>query len=97
MPRCPSLGAMMAASETPTTPDLARVRTDLANERTLLAYLRTALMLMATGVSLVQFMDDDSRLVWLGWLSSIVGTLVLVIGVQRFASLKRRLDERKAG
>lgn len=85
----------MAATEKSTSPppDLARIRTDLANERTMLAYSRTALMLMATGVSLIQFIGDGSRMILLGWACVIVGLSVLLLGIQRYASLRRRLDE----
>lgn len=72
-------------------PDLALVRTDLANERTLLAYGRTALMLFGTGISLVRFLNTATDLVLLGWGLMGGGLLVGIVGMIRFALLKRRL------
>lgn len=73
-------------------PNLALIRTDLANERTLLAYGRTALMLVATGVSLVKFFDLSFDFVLIGWGLIVIGGIVGLIGMIRFARLKRRLD-----
>lgn len=70
---------------------LAIDRTALANERTLLAYARTALMLIASGATLWRLGPPELIDRGLGAAAAIAGIAVLVIGIVRFASQRRRL------
>jgi len=73
---------------------LAIDRTVLANERTFLAYVRTALALFAAGASFIQFFG----LLWLevaGYLLIVSGFVLLAVGIKRFLSLKRDINEAK--
>ncbi|TWU56174.1 DUF202 domain-containing protein [Rubripirellula reticaptiva] len=72
--------------------DLALARTHLANERTLLAYGRTALMVAATGVTLIKFFADTVPIRTMGLILIGLGLIVGLVGIQRFVSLKRRLN-----
>jgi putative membrane protein len=70
--------------------ELGRLRTKLANERTLLAYVRTGLAVCAAGVSVIAFFDSPPAQI-VGWSLSIVGVLVLVLGLARFRGVDRQL------
>ena len=74
---------------------LAIARTDLANERTLLAYGRTSLMVAATGVTLIKFFPNLVLACGVGWLLTILAALIGIIGIVRFAKLRRRLNQQK--
>lgn len=71
---------------------LALERTKLANERTLLSYLRTSLYLFLGGSALMGI-DNESlgNLKWVGIVGISFSFLFFVIGVYRFAILKRHL------
>lgn len=69
---------------------LALERTKLANERTLLSYIRSSLYLLIGGIALIQLEGFES-IHFLGYASLILTVLFLVIGVQRFYKLNRRL------
>ena len=69
---------------------LALERTKLANERTLLSYIRSSLYLLIGGIALIQLEGFES-IHFLGYVSLILTVLFLVIGVQRFYKLNRRL------
>ena len=74
---------------------LAHTRTALANERTLLAYIRTALALVATGIILERFVEVRFAGV-LGWIIALLGVSVLFVGLNRFARVKRVMDEQRS-
>lgn len=70
---------------------LARERTNLAIERTFLAYVRTALAFIVVGIpAIVMF---ESRLIlMLGVASIVLGLVVAVFSVYRYANVKRLLQ-----
>ena len=68
---------------------LATERTRLANERTLLAYTRTALALIAGGATL--FLLDIAGALWVGAVAIPIGLTVGLIGLFRFARVRRRI------
>jgi uncharacterized membrane protein YidH (DUF202 family) len=59
---------------------LALNRTHMANERTFLAYVRTAFSLILIGIALVRFFEDPF-FVYLGLLSLVGATAILIVGV----------------
>lgn len=71
---------------------LAMMRTDLANERTLLAYGRTSLMFTATGVTLIKFFPLSLQVHTTGWVLGSLGLTIGVLGIARFAKMRRRLQ-----
>ena len=71
---------------------LAIERTRLANERTLLSYVRSSLYLLLGGIAFLQLKNfPDFK--YLAILSLIFSAIFLVIGIYRFALLKRSLKE----
>ena len=72
---------------------LALERTRLANERTLLAYVRTGLSLLAAAAILFQFFSSIDSYIAVGWVLAVCGFLVLVAGLLRFNSVRRRLKQ----
>lgn len=70
---------------------LARDRTVLANERTLLAYVRTGFGMLAGGVTLIKLFPEDRGLWVVGLGLLLVGTLVTLVGVWRFAVVNARM------
>lgn len=70
---------------------LALVRTDLANERTMLAYGRTSLMIAATAITIFKFFPDASGVRSLALGLAGISIVLIVIGIWRFVSLRRRL------
>ncbi|MDO8716553.1 MAG: DUF202 domain-containing protein [Dehalococcoidales bacterium] len=70
---------------------LASDRTILANERTLLSYVRTSMAFAGGGAALIQFFD---RLIvqLIGWALIPVAIAIMVVGIQRFLKMKRRLN-----
>lgn len=70
---------------------LAMERTELANERTFLAYVRTSLSLIAGAAVLFQFFASVEAYVALAWILAVSGVVVLIVGIYRFRSVKKRL------
>ena len=66
-------------------------RTQLANERTFLAYVRTALSLIAGGAVLLQFFTSKIIVIASGWALIVIGGIVFLIGIWRFARVKSHL------
>lgn len=80
-------------SENTTTRDkLALERTRLANERTLLAYVRTGLSLLAAAAVLSQFFTTMAQYEPISWFLAVSGLVVLVIGVIRFFTVRKHLN-----
>jgi putative membrane protein len=73
---------------------LALDRTRLANERTLLAYLRTSLMLIVAGATAVKLVDVNRSILITGWIFLGLGTVVGVVGVWRFLSMRQAINRR---
>lgn len=73
---------------------LALDRTRLANERTLLAYLRTSLMLLVAGATAVKLVDVNSSVVVTGWVFIGIGTVVGVVGIWRFLTMRQAINRR---
>lgn len=71
---------------------LAADRTVLANERTLLAYIRTAIAFAAAGAALLHFFDSTVIEV-AGMLLIPVAVVTLLLGLQRYVRMKRRLSK----
>lgn len=71
---------------------LAHDRTVLANERTLLAYIRTALAFLVTGLGALRFFDGPVFHV-LAWVSFAASASLLVVGLVRYAAVRRSLEE----
>lgn len=71
---------------------LAIERTRLANERTLLSYIRSSLYLLLGGIAFFQLKNfPDFK--YLAILSLVFSAVFLVIGIYRFALLKRSLKK----
>ena len=70
---------------------LALERTRLANERTLLAYIRTGLSLLAAAAVLFQFFSSFHSYVAIGWMLAACGLVILLAGLFRFNSVRRKL------
>lgn len=71
---------------------LALDRTRLANERTFLAYFRTFIVFLSSGLAIVKLQVlEDIR--WLGYLLTIIGPLMLIVGTVRFFYVKRHLKK----
>jgi len=69
---------------------LAIERTRLANERTLLSYIRSSLYLLLGSIAFFQ-LKDFPNFKYLALASFLFCILFFVIGVYRFATLKRSL------
>lgn len=70
---------------------LAYERTILANERTVLAYLRTGLALLAAGATLMRLFPGDQYFTILGTIMLVLGVIVTATGLIRFAVVTRKL------
>ncbi len=71
-------------------------RTLLANERTLLSYFRTSLTMLVAGVSFIHFIDTGLLHV-IGWVLLPLGIIILVIGVQRYQFMEKRIRMPRKG
>lgn len=69
---------------------LAIERTRMANERTLLAYFRTFIILISSGIAIIK-LDFLNQINLLGIILISFSPLVLVFGVYRYYSLKRKI------
>lgn len=69
---------------------LAIERTRLANERTLLSYIRSSLYLLLGGIAFFQ-LKDFPNFKYLAIISLVFSAIFLVIGIYRFALLKKSL------
>lgn len=69
---------------------LAIDRTHLANQRTLLAFFRTGLYLLMTAAA-VWNLEFLRELRWIGGLATVVGVLVMLIGVLAFIEMRRKI------
>ena len=71
---------------------LALDRTKLANLRTFLAFLRTGLYLFVTAFAVmkVEFLKDLS---FLGWGLMGIGSVVIVIGIINYWSMKKKIQK----
>jgi putative membrane protein len=73
---------------------LALLRTRLANERTLLSYIRTALYFLVGGIALLK-VEDLERISILGYVSFIISSVLVIIGLWRFWKLYKKLNKHK--
>ena len=71
---------------------LAIERTRLANERTLLSYIRSSLYLLLGGIAFLQ-LKSVYDFKYLAILALVFSAIFLVIGIYRFALLKRSLKK----
>ena len=69
---------------------LALDRTRLANERTFLAYFRTFIVFLSSGLAIVK-LDVLIDIRWLGYVFTVLGPIMLIIGTIRFFYVKRHL------
>ncbi len=72
---------------------LAIERTHLANERTFLAYFRTTLALLAGSVTILR-LDAFRDIRWLGYILLVLAPIVLILGIWRLISVKRKIEQR---
>ena len=70
---------------------LAIERTKLANETTLLAYIRTGLYFVVAGSTLGQLIQTAFWLI-AGTPLIVIGALIMVAGIYRFAKVKRAIE-----
>lgn len=77
------------------TDELAIERTRLANERTLLAYIRTGLAIVAGGIGVAHVMRGTLVPI-LSTVLVLGGIATLIIGMLRFTSAKRELEQSAA-
>ena len=70
---------------------LALVRTRLANESTLLSYIRSSLYLLIGGLALLR-VEGYGDLRWAGYLSLVLSTLFIIIGLYRYYTLRKQLN-----
>ena len=73
---------------------LAKERTGLANERTMLAYIRTAIALIAAGPIMIKIFGN-SLANYMGFLSTLAGTFLLIIGLALFYARKNRINKQQ--
>lgn len=71
---------------------LALDRTRLANERTFLAYFRTFIVFISSGLAIVK-LDILVDIKWLGYVLTIIGPIMLVVGTARFFYVKRHIKK----
>lgn len=71
---------------------LAIERTRLANERTLLSYIRSSLYLLLGAIAFFQ-LKEFSDFKYLALISLVFSAIFLIVGIYRFALLKRSLKK----
>ena len=74
---------------------LAQERTNLANERNTLAYIRTGFASFALGIILVKLFENHEKLVPLGYLASIIGAILMLLGLIYYPLRKRKIFKMK--
>lgn len=72
------------------TDKLAVERTKLANERTFLAYFRSAIVFLSSGFAIVK-LEMLQEIQWVGYVLTIVGPIIFIIGLVRLTYMKRRI------
>lgn len=82
----------MSTDKLSTTDYLAIERTNLANERTLLAYFRTFIILVSSGIAIIK-LDFLEEINMLGIVLLSIAPVVLLFGVFRFFSMKKRIEK----
>jgi putative membrane protein len=70
---------------------LAIDRTILANERTFLSYIRTALTMFIAGGTVIKLISEPF-IIGLGWLSVVIGVVVLYVGILRFKKFQQSIS-----
>jgi uncharacterized membrane protein YidH (DUF202 family) len=70
---------------------LAQERTILANERNTLAYIRTGFSSFLLGFGLIEFLGDNIRFTYLGWISITFGILLIFFGLIYYPIRKRKI------
>ena len=69
---------------------LAIERTKLANERTFLAYFRTFIVFLGSGITILK-LEFLTELKSFGIVLSIISPIILIIGIIRLFSVKRKI------
>ena len=69
---------------------LAIERTKLANERTFLAYFRTFIVFLGSGITILK-LEFLTELKTFGLLLSIISPIILLIGIIRLISVKKKI------
>ncbi len=64
--------------------------TYLSNERSILAYLRTFIVFISTGIAILNIEKFKNYTIW-GYLTIIVGILILIIGIFRFIYVNKTI------
>ncbi len=80
-------------NDSDTRDKLALERTHLANERTFLAYVRTGLSLLVAAAVLFQFFTSLHAYIAIAWGLAGFGLAFLIIGLVRFNTVRKRLNE----
>ncbi len=68
---------------------LAQERTILANERNSLAAVRTGFAAFALGAAFIKLLEQDIFFVYAGWVSVLIGTLFIALGLVYYPIRKR--------
>nr|WP_255610550.1 DUF202 domain-containing protein [Robertkochia sp. 3YJGBD-33] len=71
---------------------LALDRTRLANERTFLAYFRSFIVFLSSGFAIIK-LELLEEIKWIGYFLTIVGPVLLIIGLARFLYVKRHIKK----
>ncbi len=71
---------------------LAIERTKLANERTFLAYFRTFIVFLGSGITILK-LEFLTELKTFGFILTIISPIVLIIGVFRLFSVKKKIKK----
>ncbi|MGV6829997.1 MAG: DUF202 domain-containing protein [bacterium] len=74
------------------TDKLAIDRTKLANERTFLAYFRTFIVFLSSGFAIIK-LDVLVEIRWIGYMLTIIGPILFLIGLLRFFYVKRNISK----
>jgi len=70
---------------------LALERTKLANERTFLAYFRSFIVFLSSGFAILKLEILES-IMGLGYLFIIVSFILLLLGVNRYFTTKKKIE-----
>ncbi len=69
---------------------LAIERTKLANERTFLAYFRTFIVFLGSGITILK-LEFLTELKTFGFVLTTISPIILIIGIIRLFSVKRKI------